>query len=282
MACEPFWESQFLAGSYGYRPERGSWDMLARLVNQIVEQDRWVLAVDDIRDAFDHVVIDQLLEDHAAHGFDVALIKLIESHYGRPENGSPAGIDQGAPFSPLALNGRLHCLHDSVVDRTEGHPLWLRYCDNLTYLVRSVQEGKDTLDLVENILQEGSLTLKGELDPTDIREQPVQVLGLDVTGGENQVSLGLADRTWENLESSLLEAHEEENPPQRAKDSLVGWVQSYGPAFPDLAELGPDRIPSILDKTGFPRLLRLDTILQEGKKAYRSWLGRLKADTLRN
>lgn len=77
-ALTPFWNSIFLPGSMGFRPHLGVWDTLAQLGRTTCQQDRWVLATDDLRDAFDHVNLDALMDDHRKHLPDAKLLHLIE------------------------------------------------------------------------------------------------------------------------------------------------------------------------------------------------------------
>jgi RNA-directed DNA polymerase len=53
---QPIWETIYLPQSYGFRPGRSAWQMLAAVVATIEAEDRWVLAVDDVRKAFDNPV----------------------------------------------------------------------------------------------------------------------------------------------------------------------------------------------------------------------------------
>jgi DSBA-like thioredoxin domain len=48
-ALEPLWERTFLPWSMGFRPGRSVWRLLAELEATMVREDRWVLAIDDIK-----------------------------------------------------------------------------------------------------------------------------------------------------------------------------------------------------------------------------------------
>src|SRR5215469_14121009 len=73
-AMTPFWENIFLPGSMGFRPHRGPWDMLIQLERTMVEQDCWVLTIDDIKNAFDHVNLEDLMNDHHRQFQDLKLL----------------------------------------------------------------------------------------------------------------------------------------------------------------------------------------------------------------
>ena len=63
-AVSPIFEKQFLDCSYGFRKARNAWQMLARLKQFMEDNDCWVLAIDDIREAFDHVPLARAVETH--------------------------------------------------------------------------------------------------------------------------------------------------------------------------------------------------------------------------
>ena len=63
-ALSPWWERIFSNQSFGFRPQRDIWKMLAAMEDTMSRQNSWVLAQDDIRGAFDFVVIEQVLEAH--------------------------------------------------------------------------------------------------------------------------------------------------------------------------------------------------------------------------
>src|SRR5205807_165578 len=76
QALTPFWEARFLPGCMGFRPGKGVWHALARLEGAMMTENRWVLAQDDIANAFDHVNINDVLEDHRRNLEDAGLLGL--------------------------------------------------------------------------------------------------------------------------------------------------------------------------------------------------------------
>src|SRR5262245_50111684 len=48
-AFTPLWEGRFLPCSYGFRPRRSTWTLLADLEVAMERQGRWVLGIADIR-----------------------------------------------------------------------------------------------------------------------------------------------------------------------------------------------------------------------------------------
>ncbi|GAG19400.1 unnamed protein product, partial [marine sediment metagenome] len=122
-ALEPLWEGIFLDGSWGFRPKRGTWPMLAELEARMIRLDRWVICIDDIRRAFDNTRVDDVLDAHqrmfaselkgtvapAAQG---RLLGFIAAVTQGADPDRQIGISQGNPFSPLALNAVMHYAHD--------------------------------------------------------------------------------------------------------------------------------------------------------------------------
>ena len=108
-AMGPMWEQKYLSGSHGFRPGRGVPTMLIAMERIILDQQRYVIAQDDIRDAFDHIPIYYVMELHRRYIDDPALLNLIEKVLrGHNAERRTIGIDQGSAYSPLALNVVLH------------------------------------------------------------------------------------------------------------------------------------------------------------------------------
>jgi len=53
VALVPLWEELFLPSSYGFRPRKNVWQLLAALEADMIASDQWVVALDDVRNAFD-------------------------------------------------------------------------------------------------------------------------------------------------------------------------------------------------------------------------------------
>jgi hypothetical protein len=235
-ALTPLWERVFLPQSMGFRPHRGVWDMLAAVERIILEQDRNVLAVDDVRKAFDYVDIDGLMDDHRRHLTDPSLLSLIERVLRGGDEDRKVGIDQGSPYSPSALNLRLHHVHDLGMGQGQNPP-WFRYADNLVYLCQDVSAGQQALDQARNLLKQGGHTLKGEDgDPIDLREGEVQLLGFLLRRVGDQVVYAPGPKAYDGLRKNLLQAHETDNPPLTAHQAVCGWLTSLGPACESCTE----------------------------------------------
>jgi retron-type reverse transcriptase len=117
-ALLPVFERLFLDGSHGFRPGRSPMTLLAALEAMMIQTGRTVLAQDDVKKAFDHVVITNVMEDLHEHIEDRGLLTLTETVIrGGEHKGRAMGIAQGDPLSPLLLNVRLHTVLDIMMTR---------------------------------------------------------------------------------------------------------------------------------------------------------------------
>ena len=62
MALGPYWETVLLPCCYARHPGRGVWRLLVDLEHIVATEQRFVLQLDDIAQAFDHVPIDRVME----------------------------------------------------------------------------------------------------------------------------------------------------------------------------------------------------------------------------
>jgi len=268
----PVWEQIFLPGSFGFRPGRGVWDMLAMMEVIMTNQDRWVVAVDDIKNAFDNVRLDHLMDDHRRHVEDADLLNFIETvlrgHEGQRRR---EGIDQGGAYSPTALNVRLHHAHDLGLAQEPTSPPWHRYADNLVYLCRDVTAGQQALEQARQLLRPTGLTLKGQDGPpVDLRQGgTVQVLGFGIKRSRPRLELG--QEALDKLQQDLRKAHEAEDPPKTAQQALHGWISSYGPAYESVTDDTPEQLLSLASQMGHREISSPGEIRQRWNRSWTRW-----------
>src|SRR5262245_26554116 len=211
-AMTPFWESIFLPCSMGFRPNRDVRHLLAELEMQMLNQKCWVLALDDIKDAFPSVIIADVMADHTNHitkssksskSSKSALLSLIQVVLQGSDEKKTRGVDQGCPYSPTALNVRLHHALDLGVNQGHHPPRYWRYADNLIWLCRSVSEGHQALDHLGRLLEPAGFFLKGEDGVTDLRQGTAQLLGLSLSVKNDQLHFDLGNDSWTKLARSL-------------------------------------------------------------------------------
>jgi retron-type reverse transcriptase len=273
-ALTPFFEKIFRNGSYGFRPKRSPWHLLADLERDVIEHDRNVLVVDDVRKAFDNLPIVDVMTDHHAHLKDLALLALIEVVLrGSDGTGRIVGIDQGSPYSPLALNLRMHYLHDVGISESSTSPLWYRFADNLAYLCHNEPEGQEVLEQVRRRLKAGGLDLKGEDgEPVDLRDGKTQLLGFTITRQEDRLAFRPGKKAFNSLYQSLVQAHEEHESPRHAKQAITGWLAFLGPTFESCAD--SDLIHTVLRgaaKLGFREVGNTKSLKAIWKDGWERW-----------
>ena len=114
-ALEPFWEAQFEASSYGFRPGRSTHDAISKVFNTVKGTGKrsWILKI-DIEGAFDKIDHNYLMESlgnfPGRHWIESWLASgVMEQGQYTP---TPTGTPQGGTITPLLLNIALHGLEE--------------------------------------------------------------------------------------------------------------------------------------------------------------------------
>lgn len=164
MVLEPIFENEFLAMSYGFRPERGCKDAL-REVARLLEAG-YVYVVDaDFKSYFDSIPHPRLLwriKDKVSDGRVISLIEqfLEQDILDGLERWTPTSSSpQGAVASPLLANLYLHPL--DVLITGAGYKL-VRYADDLVILCQTAAEAHAALDLLKEWVSANGLILHPE------------------------------------------------------------------------------------------------------------------------
>ncbi len=282
---QPILDAVFMDNSYGFRPERGTWGLLADLEARMKDEDCWVVVAEDVQKAFDSVRISDVLDAHRRIFEDKRvrrylprdasererlldwITKVLQGNDPKREK----GIDQGNPYSPLALNVLLHFIHDVPISEQGEIQGWWRYTDDLTYLCQSAAQGRKVLGQARGLLRGAKLQLKGKGGVYDLRQgDAVQVLRLTVRKAGEDVEIGLADEAMDSLRDRLERCHENENPQASAKAVLEGWLASAAPAFPSAQR----RMKQILDlaaKAGFREIGTPRKLLEHWEDSWHGW-----------
>jgi hypothetical protein len=250
-AMTPLLEKVFLPLSWGFRPGRGTWGMLADMERVMVGQSRWVLATDDVRKAFDNINLDDVLGDYRRHVTGTELLALLEVVH-RGNEGKKVGLDQGSGVSPSSLNLRMHYVHDLAFQGHHDPPAY-RYADNLVYLSADVAEGTRALERAAQLLTKAGLALKEEDGPPkDLRRgEAVQLLGFALSRRGNRLHLGLGEHAWAKLRQGLEEAHQTERPADMARKVVAGWTSAFAPTFEGMRKDFPRRVLQMAAQLGF-------------------------------
>lgn len=273
QAMQCVWEPIFLPWSMGFRPGRGVQRLLAELECVMINQDRWVLAIDDVQKAFDNVVIADVLVDHARYITDPSLLSLIRVVLqGGEGEKRTRGIDQGSAYSPTALNVRLHHAHDLGVNQGQ-HPPWYRYADNLVYICQDVSEGHQALEKARHLLEQARLSLKGaDGPPVDLRQGGrIQLLGFILSRRNDALGFELGADAWTKLEQNLLRVQETDDPTNTASKVVKGWITAYGPAFESLRNRTVNRVLGILHQHGYREICSRKTLRKWWNESWETW-----------
>jgi len=271
-AIGTFFDRMFLGGSHGFRLGRGVPSFLIDMERIIVEQERYVVAQDDIANVFDNVPISYVMDLFSRYIDDPELLiitnRVLRGHHTERRT---IGIDQGSALSPLALNVVLHHTLDQPFSDNAAHPPWLRYADNLVYLTRSVREGLTAIQEAQNLLSRVGMTLKGtDGPPVDLsqRGSKATILGLSIQLGKGQIHYDLTEEAWTNLKQHLSETHTT----AQALQAIQGWIDSCAPAFEGKPERPViNRILRVLAEVGHRELShkRLQRYLQSSRDRWK-------------
>jgi hypothetical protein len=248
----PYVDRAFLYGSYGFRPGRSHHHALAAVM-AAVERDRtYFVTADDVRGAFDHVLVDPLLEDVERVIPDPDYRRVFAAIVRGPDGNRRVGIDQGGPLGPLLLNVHLHHRHDLAMAAPGPPRCWFRYADNLLYVTRTVTDGRSALNRARDLLSRVHLTLKGDPGvPVDIRERHARILGLDLQCDGGEIGYAIPADAWTELADLLTRTHEEPNPPELARAVLSGWTYACAPAVGNNLEAFVYRVYRHASQAGF-------------------------------
>lgn len=230
----PFLERKFLPNSFGFRPGYNNWQALLAVRELIQRQRLWTLAIDDIRQAFDFVPIDELIEIVRANITDQPLADLIACiARGHQGNNRKRGIDQGSPLSPVLLNLLLWERLDRPLSTGPAPHLLIRYADNLAFLVKSVIEGEQALERTRELLRPLGMQLKGGERPLNLRRAGagVELLGFRIRAQGDDPCLEMSRSAWSGLREQLRKALRSPNPAWICNQAAEGWLAAQAPAF---------------------------------------------------
>ena len=276
-ALTALFEVVFLPCSYGFRPTRGTWDLMAAMAAVQIT----TLAIDDVKKAFDSVAIAPLMEIFAEHIADPSLLQLVETILrGDDDRDRALGILQGNPLSPLALNVMLHHVHDLPLEGDRDFPPLFRYADNLAYLCEGVPEGHLALDRIRRLLAHAGLALKGaDGNAVDLRESgSASLLGFRLSLHEDRLRLELGEDALESdLALCLTSAHDDPDPQRAARTALRGWAASHGPAFGDLTADDTETILRTAARHGFRELASREELASWCTASHARWTDRYSA-----
>ena len=167
LAMEPEWEMQFEPNSYGFRPQRSTWDAIAQCFTLLSRRDAppWVIE-GDIQGFFDHVDHDKLLARLAPEdrGYVRRILRAPTLDRKRGLLANLRGTPQGGILSPLLANIALHGMETALkaIARRQGGPSnpsgvgihIVRYADDFIITCPTKEQAEQCLEAIATWLQE--------------------------------------------------------------------------------------------------------------------------------
>jgi RNA-directed DNA polymerase len=272
QVIQPFLDPIFARTSYGYRPGMGREDALAMAEHLAIGEGRWIWILDDIRDAFDQVPHERLLDILRRRAMPAELMELIRVVI---ENGKGMGLRQGGSLSPLLLNVYLHHFLDQPWAKQMPGCSLIRYADDLLVLVRDEKQAIHADTCLRQWLLAAGMPLKGNTT-TSVHDlettEPVEWLGFRIRKEGTGVAVFLAERSWNGLKDGLEQAHTKPDSPIRAIEMIEGWVGQLGPCRPflDIPAFFA-RIATLASGLAFDEFPSLERIVALLDDAYGRW-----------
>jgi RNA-directed DNA polymerase len=190
---EPIFENEFVAVSYGFRPQRGCKNALWKVDKHLKLGQTWVVDA-DLKSYFDTISHVKLMLEVEKYISDGKVLNLIEAYLKQDivnglEQGTPtAGTPHGAIISPLLANLYLHELDKTMVQA--GYTM-VRYADDFVILCDSQNKAEEALELIQQWVDDKELILhpdKTHLDNCMIKGQGFDFLGYRFEAGKRFVS----------------------------------------------------------------------------------------------
>jgi hypothetical protein len=273
QTVQPYLDPQFDDQSFGYRPGRDRQHALARAEQLATSSGGWVWLTEDLRDAFDHVPQQRLLDIVRTRLGNHQIVRLIE-HVVLTGNGQ--GLRQGGCLSPLLLNLYLDHLLDRPWRRRHPALPLLRVADDLLVLTRTGEEARRAWYDLKTLLRPTGMTLKGTPSSAarDLSDgDDADWLGYRVSRREAGLGVSIAEKSWDQLRTHLELAHTEPNSPLRAIEVIRGWADQMGPAYGWARDRNAvyARVQTTAGQMAFDEVPTREEVVSRWRKAYGRW-----------
>ncbi|HZK61914.1 MAG TPA: group II intron reverse transcriptase/maturase [Anaerovoracaceae bacterium] len=231
----PIFERQFPDNSYGFRPKRSAHDTIKKNQQNINEGCKYVVDM-DLEKYFDTVNQSKLIEVLSRTIKDGRVISLIHKDLQagvvvkHKYEGTPSGVPQGGPLSPLLSDIMLNELDKELEGR--GHR-FVRYADDLVVFCKSKRSATRTL---ENILPfiEGKLFLKVNREKTVVDHVgKVKFLGFSFYQHKGQARVRIHPKSVKKMRQKVKELTGRNNGFSneyrilKLKQYITGWVNHF-------------------------------------------------------
>jgi retron-type reverse transcriptase len=274
QTIQPYLDPSFDKNSFGYRPGCDRQHALAQAEKLARSTNRWVWLTEDIRNAFDQVPQQRLLDIVRLQLPDEGIVRLIERVVLTDRR---RGLRQGGSLSPLLLNLYLdHHLDRRWRKRYPDLPL-LRVADDLLVLTHSEEEANQAWSHLETMLRPTGMPLKG-LPSSAVHNLSIghhsDWLGFHLSQGTDQLVIQLTEKIWNQLGYHLELTHTKPDSPLRAVEVVMGWVDQLGPCYSwSIPHEVHARVVSFMRELAFDELyFTEEELLLRWKKAWKRWM----------
>ncbi len=185
---DPLCETSLLECSYGYRPNRSTFEAISAIEQEIETNAFRYLSKCDVEKCFDsldydilHAALQRRIDDPAFERLIMEQAQCPIYEHGR-WNGATRGIAQGGVLSSLLCNIYLHALDEMVMTvlKAEYDFFYVRYADDLLFLTHSAEDGRAIRTHIGQFLHDElrlSLSTKEHKCYTKHINQGISVLG---------------------------------------------------------------------------------------------------------
>ena len=270
LCLHDYWKS--VLSGYG----RDVWTIFALMRQAIRHNEAYIAAIDDIRNCYPSVLLDEVIRSLQHYQLNQALMcltqQIIRGHRG-PDHRT--GLDQGSPCSPVFMELFLHGRLDEMIRMNHPGFTQLRYVDNIIYMCSSVPEGAEALLRTEEILGGFQMQLKHQDGPpTDLRDPShgKSILGLIPVWQNGDLHFTIPEESFQALDMNLTIRNQNPKPLDSIRATLFGWINAMGPALSNTIAPGIiDRVTEIATGKGI-REFSTRELLSTAQSARKRWL----------
>ena len=278
---QPLLDLRFDDRSFGYRPGRDRCHALALARQLTFREGRKIWVTEDLKDAFDNVPLQRMLDLVRKYVPASDLVTLIERVI---INDRGRGLRQGGPLSPLLTNVYLDHHLDRPWRRQQPEVPHIRVADDILLLCRSTEEAQTARAELTRLLTPAAMVIKQvEGGPVHDLHQlgAAPWLGFIVRARKKDLEIQISEGDWDQLDEHLALAHTKADAPLRAIATIQGWLSQLGPAyrFTDV-DRATRRIAAIASEYAFDEIPAQKKLVDDWQRAHARWCKLKKANPI--